>query len=105
MQERFELSGQHHVHENERERHGHQKVVSAACQLLALADANAAVAGVHVEIRGELLQFRNDIGLRSARQKVASYGDLALAIQAIDARRSCSRLDADYLIEAYRTAL
>ena len=58
MQERFKLRRQHDVHEDERQRDGDDEIVSGAVQFLGSAEQFRAIAGVHVEIVGDLIQAK-----------------------------------------------
>jgi hypothetical protein len=104
MQEGLELRRQHHIHEDEGQRYGHDEVVRRASQLFALSHADAGVSRIHVQVLREVVQLGQNVGLRPARQQVGADGHLTLPVEAIDARRRGSRLDADHLIQAHRTA-
>ena len=100
----LELRGEDHVHEDDREQEGPDELVERALKLAPLAGDGRRVGGGHVHLGGGAAERLDAVGHRVAGRDRGAQGDLALAVEAVDARGRVLAPETDEVVETYQPA-
>src|SRR5262249_45658534 len=84
VNERFKLSSQYHVHEDEREYERQHEVISCASKLFRSSRQTGSVLRIKIHLFHKVVHLLKNRSLRSTRFHVGQQRDLSLSIQTID---------------------
>src|SRR3954471_17311369 len=99
MRQAFKKRGQNHVHENDGQAEGDQKLAEGALEFAAAAGNNRRITGRHIEFASCFDQGLVAIGESVAWSNRRLKRDLALAIESIDLRNALRGLHIYEVIE------
>ena len=100
----LELRSQNHVHEDDRQEKGPEKLHEGLFQFAATPGYPAGVGGRHVEFSGGRAQDLEAVGQGVARRHGSPQTDRALAIDTVDTRGALGADDIHNIIETHQAA-
>src|SRR3977135_911486 len=104
MNRALELRSEDHIHENDREQEGPQKLNKRFFQLPPAAGDSGRISRQEVHRSNGLTQGLKPVSQGKARRYAGAHRGLSLTIESIDARRTEVLLDINQAVQAYQSA-